>query len=214
MTSLKDKNALNLKRDIKKAIEHLQARNIIVHATDTCYGFACDIFNRKALNQLYQLKQMDRKKPVSIMVRSFQEAKKYGHFNKKACELAKKYWPGPLTIVVKRKKILPKFFNPSSNSIGIRIPAHAISISLIKACGPLATTSANISGKPSPYSISAIKKQFSKQKLKPDFYLDSGKIKKNPPSTIIDLSQSQARILRKGLIKIPNVVTQTVSPKK
>lgn len=186
-----------------KALSILHRGGIIAHATETCYGFACDIFNKRALARLYQIKKMSYKKPVSIMVSNLAMARKYGVFNKIALRLAKKYWPGPLTIIVKRKKTLPPFFNPGTKTIGIRCPAHKLSRELVKKFGsPLTTTSANISGQPSPYSVSAIKKQFQLQKFKPDFILNSGRLKKNPPSTIVDISGGVLKILRQGALKI------------
>ncbi|MBI2638884.1 threonylcarbamoyl-AMP synthase [Candidatus Peregrinibacteria bacterium] len=188
-----------MKKSLQKALNKLRTGGVIAHATETCYGFACDAFSKRALVSLYKIKKMSLQKPVSIMVHSLTMAKKYGVFSKKALIFAKKYWPGPLTIIVKRKNTLPKFFNPGIKTIGIRVPAHALSIKLIKAFGrPLTTTSANISGQPPPYSVSAIQKQFRSRKLKPDFILDSGRLKKNPPSTIIDISQKTPKIIRHG----------------
>lgn len=192
----------NLK-SIEQAVKILKTGGVIVHATETCYGFACDIFNKRALIRLYKIKQMDFDKPISILVDSLEMATKFGIFNKKALKLAKKHWPGPLTIIVKRKKTLPVFLNPNSKTIGIRIPGHKLSLELAqKFKSPLTTTSANISSLPSPYSVSAIKKQFKGQKFQPDFILNSGKLYKNPPSTIVDCSGKNLKILRQGRIVI------------
>ncbi|MEK9132409.1 MAG: L-threonylcarbamoyladenylate synthase [Patescibacteria group bacterium] len=185
----------------KPFIEVLRRGGVIAHATETCYGFACDAFNKDALKRLYELKQMDSDKPVSILVDSLKTAKEYGIFNKKAIKLAQKYWPGPLTIVVKRKRALPAFLNPGIKTIGIRVPGHKLSLQIAKLFKqPITTTSANISGLPSPYSVSAIKKQFKNQKLKPDFIIDSGSLRKNPPSTIIYCSSGKIKVLRQGSI--------------
>ncbi len=188
-----------MEKELAKAIKVLHGGGVVAHATDTCYGFACDIFNRRALTSLYKTKKMSPQKPVSIMVQDLVMAKKYGAFSKKALLFAKKYWPGPLTILVKRKKSLPKFLNPGTKTIGIRVPAHRLSLELVKKMGrPLTTTSANISGQSSPYSISAIQKQFRNRKQNPDFIIDSGRLKKNPPSTIIDASGKTLKIIRHG----------------
>lgn len=186
-----------MQKNLKKAIDVLKTGGIVAHATDTCYGFACDIFNKSALERLYKLKQMSREKPVSILVADLRMARRLGFFNKTALMLARKYWPGPFTIIVKRKKSLPSFFNPRTRTVGIRIPKHALSQELSRRFGgPLTTTSANISGKPSLYSASAIHAQFKHRHMKPDFILDSGKLTKNPPSTIIDVSGNILKIIR------------------
>lgn len=189
--------------DIKKALKILKSGGVIAHATETCYGFACDVFNSPALAGLYKLKRMPLSKPVSILVSDFAMAKKYGVFNYLAQKLAKKYWPGPFTIIVKRKKSLPKFLNSGCKTVGFRVPAHKLSLELVRKFGsPLTTTSANISGLASPYSVAAIKKQFRRSKLKPDFILNSGKLKKNLPSTVIDVSKRKIKILRQGGLNI------------
>jgi L-threonylcarbamoyladenylate synthase len=108
--------------NLKKALHIIKSGGVIAHATETCYGFACNAFDKKALNRLYRIKQMDRRKPVSIMVSGLKMAKKYGIFSKKSQALAKKYWPGPLTIIVKRRKPLPHFLNPHTKTIGFRVP--------------------------------------------------------------------------------------------
>lgn len=190
-------------KDFNKAISVLLKGGVVAHATDTCYGFACDVFNRRALASLYKLKRMSQSKPVSILVADLKMAEKYGFFNKTALKLAKAYWPGALTIIVKRKKSLPTFFNPGVKTVGIRVPNHKLSLDLAKKLGrPITTTSANISGQLSPYSVSAMKKQFHNQKLRPDFILNSGQLKRNLPSTIIDASGKKIRIVRNGDVKI------------
>lgn len=187
----------------KPFIEVLRSGGVIAHATETCYGFACDVFNKDAIKRLYELKQMGADKPVSILVDSLETAKRFGVFNKEAIKLAQKYWPGPLTIVVKRKRALSAFFNPGIQTVGIRVPGHKLSLKIAKLFKrPITTTSANVSGLPSTYSVSAIKKQFKKEKLKPDFIIDSGKLCKNPPSTIVDCSGKVSKVLRQGSILV------------
>lgn len=184
---------------LKKALSVLAAGGVIAHATDTCYGFACDIFNKEALRRLYRLKQMDSLKPVSILVADLNMARRFGFFSKAALALAKKHWPGAVTIIVKRKRSLPAFLNFTSRTVGFRVPAHKLSLELVKKFGrPLTTTSANISGQPAPYSVSAIKKQFCGRRLKSDFIINLGRLKRNLPSTIIDYSKNPPKIIRQG----------------
>lgn len=195
-------NKVNLK-DFKKAVSVLRSGGVVAHATDTCYGFAADVFSKKALKSLYKLKRMAVDKPVSILAADLKMASKYGFFGKNALKMAQKYWPGALTIIVKRKKSLPTFFNPGVKTVGIRVPNHKLSLALAEKLGqPITTTSANISGQLSPYSVSAMEKQFHNQKLRPDFILNSGQLKKNLPSTIIDASGKKIRIVRNGDVKI------------
>lgn len=191
-------------KNVQKAVEVLKKGGVVSHATDTCYGFAADIFNEAAVEKVYNLKQMQRSKPISILVSSLEEAQEYGLFNKQALGLAQQFWPGALTIIVKRKKKLPKWINPGGKTVGIRVPGDSISCNLAKQLGgPITTTSANITTLPSPYSVSAIKKQFVGQNLKPDFYLDSGRLSvANPPSTIVDCTSKEMKIIRQGSVHV------------
>lgn len=190
------------KKALPQAVKVLQAGGIVAHPTDTCYGFAASIFSKKAIAKLYKLKKMPRIKPVSILVSTVSEAKKYGIWNKSADALAKKYWPGPLTLVLKRKKTLPSWFNPKTKTIGIRVPDHSFSKLMVKKfSSPVTTTSANISGLKSPYSVAEILRQFKKQTYKPDLIIDGGILdKKNPPSAVIDVSGKKPKILRHGVV--------------
>ena len=192
---------------IDEAVAVLREGGVVAHATDTCYGFACDAFNQTALERLYALKNMPMSKPVSILVANFHEAQKYAEFSDEARVLAERYWPGALTLVLPRKSIVPAFLNPGVASIGIRVPGHALSLELAKLFGsPITTTSANISGLPSPYSIADIQAQFTHVQLKPDYSLDSGALSaENLPSTIIDMTGESPVIIRQGCLVVPGI---------
>jgi L-threonylcarbamoyladenylate synthase len=100
---------------VRKAVEVLAKSGVIMHATDTCYGLAADVSNANALEKLYAIKKMPDVKPVSMMVSDISEAEKYGEFVHAARSLAEKFWPGPLTLIVRRKTALPFFFNENSD---------------------------------------------------------------------------------------------------
>ncbi len=169
-----------------------------MHATETCYGFACDAFNKKAISRLYTLKKMDSKKPSSVMITDITQARKYGKFNALALKLAHKYWPGPLTLIVPRRASLPKFLNPGTCTIGIRVPNHALTQKILHAYHrPLITTSANLSGKKEIYSIRVLSKT-----ITPDLIIDSGRIPKKKPSTIIGINKNRINVIRRGSISI------------
>lgn len=189
--------------DLDRALKVLCGGGVIAHATETCYGFACDARNEQAVQRLYALKKMSRSKPISLLVSDCAMARQYAIFDKSALALAKKYWPGPLTLVLKRKKALPAWINPNEATVGLRVSGHRLSRALCQALGgPLTTTSANISGLSPPYSVSAIRRQFRGQRNKPDFFLDSGRLKKNPPSTVARVTQEKIEIIRPGPIKL------------
>lgn len=172
---------------LSSALEVLSGGGVVAHPTDTCYGFAVDIFQEKALDRLYALKRMSRSKPVSIMVSSLEEAQQYGVFDCVALELARESWPGPVTLIVPRCDTLPPYFNKEIDSVGIRVPAHTFCFQLVQRFGkPVTTTSANISGKSSVYDLQDLYSQFSDVTLQPDLILDGGILPYNPPSKIFE----------------------------
>lgn len=183
-------------QNVQEAVKILKSGGVIIHPTETCYGLAADIFNKNAIKKVYEIKKMPFSKPVSILVSSTEEAKKYGEWNELAEKYAQKYWPGPLTLILKRKDTVPKFLNSGTNTIGIRFPSHEFSVEMVKNLGaPIITTSANISGEPPPYTPKQIQQNFA------DLFIDCGELDKSIlPSTILDISEGKLRVLRDGPI--------------
>ncbi len=178
---------------IAEAVQILREGGIVAHPTDTCYGLAVDITNKDALKQLYEVKGMPTEKPVSILVGSLEEAQKYGEFCDLALRLAEEFWPGPLTLVVPRKKALPGFMNPDAEEIGLRVIDNPVSEALIKGLGgPVTTTSANAHGRATPFSVKDIT-------TKPDLVVDVGWLERHEkPSTVLLVKDDQATTLRQG----------------
>lgn len=178
-----------------KIIEILNSGGVVMYPTETCYGLAVDIFNPEALLKLYRVKQMAEDKPVSILVDSLEMARKYGEFSPKALELAEKYWPGPLSIVVPRTKELPIFLNPKEEFVSIRWSSLPFCVEMVGALGrPVTTTSANISGEPEFY--------IPRKVLGVDVLVDVGELPKNKPSTIVKVVGEEFEILRQGALNI------------
>lgn len=188
-----------MKENLVQAIKTLHEGGIVAHPTETCYGLAADIFQKNALSKLYRLKKMPLDKPVSILVRNLEEAQRYGEFSPKAIQLALKYWPGPLTLVVPRSVGLPKGVNFNYATVGFRVSSNKKTRELVEAFGgPLTTTSANIHGQLQSYSV----QEMLDQGLVPDFVLDGGRIGENPPSTIVEVLGEEVKILRHGSLKV------------
>jgi L-threonylcarbamoyladenylate synthase len=178
---------------IEKAVSILREGGIVAHPTDTCYGVAVDIMNPLALESLYSRKGMEFEKPVSILVKSLEEAQKYGVFSAMALRLAQEFWPGPLTLVVPRTEALPEFFNVGADSVGIRVISDPVTMALLEEFGgPITTTSANAHGELSPYNIGAIS-------MEADLVLDVGElVHREKPSTVLKIEGDQAITLRQG----------------
>lgn len=178
---------------IDAAVEVLRNGGIVAHPTDTCYGLAVDIMHPQALGRLYEKKAMSPSKPVSILVRSFEEAETYGIFSEMARRLAREFWPGPLTLVVPRTSRVPDFLNPGHDGIGLRVIVDPVANALMKGLGgPVTTTSANTHGSPSPYSVEDIS-------MEPDLIVDAGAlVRREKPSTVLKVYGSDAVTLRQG----------------
>jgi L-threonylcarbamoyladenylate synthase len=188
-----------LSQQLRDAIKTLHEGGVVAHPTETCYGLAADIFQKKALDRLYALKQMSFEKPVSVLVRDLDEAQRYGEFSAAALKLALQYWPGPLTIIVPRKSTVPAYLNFGHPTIGFRVSSNKKTRELVEAFGgPLTTTSANVTTLPQAYSV----QEMLDQKLVPDFVLDGGRIGENPPSTIVEVLDEELKVIRQGSIKL------------
>jgi L-threonylcarbamoyladenylate synthase len=180
---------------VLEATKVLHGGGVVAHPTETCYGLAVDIFQKKAIEDLYRMKQMPLTKPVSILIRDIEDARRYGEFSDKAIALAVKYWPGPLTIIVPRTSLLPKWVNPGVESVGFRMSSNKRTRELVERFGgPLTTTSANVSGLPQAYAVS----DFDAQDMKPDYVIDGGRIGKTPPSTIVRVLGDELEVIRQG----------------
>lgn len=204
---------------LTEALSVLHAGGTVAHATETCYGFACDLTNPAAVARLFAIKQRSADQPVSALFSSLEEAKQYVVWNARAEELARAHLPGPLTLILpmradaptalytvpmnKLRAVTENCSLKTENSLGLRLSSHSVASALAAAFGsPLSTTSANLHGAPNPYSAADIALQFEGQPLQPDLILDSGNLPRTPPSTVIDLTKEVEKIHRKGDLTI------------
>lgn len=192
---------------IKAAIKILKAGGVIIYPTETSYGLGGDATFKKAVTKIFKIKKRSQQKSVTIIVSSFAMAKEYVKFDKLSWQLAKKYWPGPLTIVLpknkKRKKRIYTDLTGKNWDFGVRISPQPVAWQLVKKLGnPLISTSANLSGKKPGYDISEILKQFKNKKNLPILVLDAGKLPKRLTSTVVLVKDGKIKVLRKGPIKV------------
>ena len=170
----------------KKAVKILKSGGVIAFPTETVFGIGACLNQSEAIKRIFKLKKRSRKKPLQVLVVNLRQAKKLGKFNKQALKLAKE-WPGPLTLVVYKTKLVSKIVTGGSNKVGLRIPNHKTALALIKKCGPIVATSANLAGKKPALKASEIK-------LKVDYVL-KGKTKTKKASRVIDATQKN-KIIR------------------
>jgi len=185
-------------REIKEALKALRNGAVVAIPTDTVYGLVADPFNKRAVQKIFQLKGRAPERPLVLFVSSIEEAKKFAYFDKRAAKVSEKYWPGPLTLVLKARDEAPSLLVTRKKTIGIRFPDSPYPLALIEKSGiPLASTSANPSGFP-PY----LSKKEVEDKWGNEVIVIGKTSKGGKPSTVLDLSGKRAKILRKGPISI------------
>jgi len=171
---------------IKKAAKILKSGGVIAFPTETVFGIGACLDQPAAIKRIFKLKKRSRKKPLQVLIGNMHQAKKLGKFNKQALELAKE-WPGPLTLVIYKTGKVPKIVAGGSKKVGLRMPKHKTVLNLIKKCGPIVATSANMAGKNPARSAKQVK-------LKVDYIL-KGKTRTGKASKVIDATK-KPKVLR------------------
>ena len=188
--------------DLSKAIKALSNGEIVVYPTDTLYGLGADIYNNDAVRKVYKIKGRSFNNPLSIAVSDFKELRKLAYTNKNTQILAKSFLPGKLTLILYKKKCVSNIISGNLDKVAVRIPNNKIALELLSNFGPLTATSANIHGLETPYIINEINMQL-KENIA--VYLDDGRLECQP-TTIVDLTNNQVRILRRGAITEKDVL--------
>ena len=182
---------------IESAIALLKEGEIIAFPTDTVYGLASDAFHAPGIIKLFEAKGRESNKAISILIGSKEQVKMItGHMTKMAKKLTEKFWPGGLTVIVPRKESIPELISTTKN-IGIRMPDHPIALDLLRAFGPLATTSANLSGGSNPQSAIDV---FDQLNGRIPLILNGGVCPGGIPSTVVDCTGEKPVVLRVGAI--------------
>jgi len=187
------------KEVIDRIISTIKGGGAVIYPTDTVYGLGVNAFDDKAAKKVFEIKGRDFKKPISIMVRDIEMAKRIASFGKDTEKTLKEILPGPITVILFKKAIIPDILTAGSRKIGIRIPGCDFTQILMKNLNfPITTTSANMSGEPASNDIKEILRQFQNNKFKPDLVLNAGILPKSRSSTVIDLTSSRPKVLRAG----------------
>ena len=172
------------KKVIDEAVKVLADGGVILYPTDTVYGLGANIFNRKAVKKVYNIKKRSYLKPVSLLVSSKDAIPLVSKASLNQLNFIDKYLPGPYTFILKKSKIVPRHLTSGSVNVGVRVPKSEIACSLAKIF-PITTTSANLSNKDTLDTPEEILKQLG---CEIDLIIDVGPLKSGNPSTIIDLT--------------------------
>lgn len=192
----KDNIDVDKLKEISKIIKN---GGIVVFPTETVYGIGTNGLNKEAISRLYEVKQRPINKPISLLVSSIDMAEMVAKdITDMEYKLMEKFFPGPLTIILKKKSNVPDNLTNNTDTVGIRMPDNIIAKKLIEYANvPIATPSANISGRPSGTNIDTIINDF---KDKVDYYIDGGESKLGIGSTIVKIENGYPVILRYGSI--------------
>lgn len=184
---------------VKQAAIIIQEGGLVAFPTETVYGLGADALNAKAVEKIFEAKGRPANKGLIAHIADIKDVYKLAKEVPKEAELLmKKFWPGPLTIVLKKSKIVPDVTSGGMDTIAIRMPAHKVALALIKeAKTPIAAPSANMSGMPSPTDAEQV---IETMQGKIDVIIDSGKTYIGVASTVLDMTVNPPRILRQGAL--------------
>ena len=181
---------------IEKVNEIIKVGGIVVFPTDTVYGIGCDPYNKKSVEKIYEIKSRDIGKSVPILTYSIETASKICHIDEFTKKIVEKFWPGPLTIILKLTDTNLKKSLNLNDKIAVRVPNHKCTLDLLKKCNFLVGTSANISGH-SPYTDPD---ECFKNLQGYDIFVDGGTITSKAVSTIIEIENEKIKIIREGYL--------------
>ena len=182
--------------DIQIAAKAINDGAIVVFPTDTVYGLGCNPYNHEAVLSLYEIKKREKTKPFPVIGYSKKEVEAIAEFNPLEKKIAEKFWPGPITMLLKVKdKEIQKSLD-LGRKIAVRVPNNQCVLALLKECKLLIGTSANISGT-APFNDP---KECSENLSGYDLLMDGGIISSQGESTIVEIENNNVKVLRKGSI--------------
>ena len=187
---------------IQHALELLSNGGLVAFPTDTVYGVGSLAFDGKAVESIYVAKDRPVEKAIPVLIGDTADLEKIGiNIPDTAYKLAARFWPGPLTILIPKRPDLPESVS-ATETVGVRVPDHHVARALLRAAGPMAVTSANISGAQSPSTAQEVYEQLGGRI---PLIIDGGKTPGGVPSTLVDCTSSELKILREGPISLEEI---------
>ncbi len=189
---------------LRRALEVLCSGGLVAFPTDTVYGVGALAFDNAAVLSIFAAKGRPAEKAIPVLIADPEDLGKVTpEVPQVAARLASRFWPGPLTLVVAKHPHLPEAVS-ALPTIGVRIPDHPVARALLRAAGPMAVTSANLSGQPSPSTAQAV---FAQLGGRIALIIDGGETPGGVPSTVVDCVGAEPRILRQGPVSQEEIRT-------
>ncbi len=180
---------------IPEALRVLESGGVVAFPTDTVYGVGVSAFDASAVTRLYEIKGRSRQKALPLLIASRDHLDRVaGELSPLAKRLSEAFWPGPLTLIVAKGPSLAEGISPDE-TVGVRVPDHPLALALLAAAGPLATSSANLSGQPNACTAEEVASQLGGRV---QLILDGGTTPGGTPSTVVDCTSGEPRVLREG----------------
>lgn len=191
-------NEIN-RQELDDCVNVIKSGGIVIFPTETVYGIGTNAFCEESVRKIYEIKNRPDEKPLSILLNNKEQIEKYAVINNDVeRKIIENFMPGPITIILERKKGMLDHVAPGKNTIGVRIPDNNIILEILKKLDlPIVAPSANISGQPSATMLTEIINDF---KDKVDICIDGGKCKVSESSTIVQVIDNEVKIVREGII--------------
>jgi len=194
---------MTLKQDSEQgreeAAEIISAGRVIAFRTDTFYGLGADPLNPNAIRKIRELKGREERKPILILISDLVELDRFVAYSKYYKIIADEFWPAPLTLVGVARSELPDELTAGTNTIGVRLPDDENVRALVRVCGgALTATSANVSGTEPAKTAADVANYFP---TGIDLIIDGGEVTTTQPSTVLDVTGDEPRVIREGALK-------------
>jgi len=198
MSTCYKENELN-EEVLSKIADSINNGNVVIFPTETVYGIGANGFDEDAIRKLYEIKERPYNKPISLLVNSFSMIEEVAEdLSDTERAIIDKFFPGPLTLVVKKNKNIPDILTSGTDYVGVRMPKNKTALRIINAAKvPMATTSTNISGMEADIDFEKAYKDFND---KVDYIIDGGVAQIGVASTVIQVVDDKIKVLREGII--------------
>lgn len=192
---------------VDRAADTIRAGGTVVFPTDTLYGLGCNALDPQAVGKIFDIKHRSYVKALPMLVRDLSWARELAYITPEQERVISAFWPGKVTFILPRRDVVPAIMCGGGQTIGLRAPDHPFIQELLRHVGyPIAGTSANISGTEPINNAKVIATTFEGSPVQPTLVVDAGTLPDSQPSTIVDLTGRQARIIRQGAVRADKIL--------